>query len=139
MRVELVYMQYNISDSQVLFWCSVISFEMASLDTLFLCSARQQAWLFSYLVLNFFTKTKAFVLVKLFSLKKECWKFRIFNIYKLVRPWNKIVLTRDVEYSVHKGQRGDNLCKNDAQVDIYLKLSLIKSNPLVVYSLQRVS
>ena len=39
MRVELVYMQYNISDSQALFWCSVlIILEMASLDTLFLYS-----------------------------------------------------------------------------------------------------
>ena len=45
-RVELVYMQYNISDSQVLFWCSVfIILEIASLDTLFLCSEGQQAWL----------------------------------------------------------------------------------------------
>ena len=35
-RLELVYMQYNISDSQALFWSSVIILEMASLDTLFL-------------------------------------------------------------------------------------------------------
>ena len=33
MRAELVYMQYNISDSQTLFSCSVIILEMASLDT----------------------------------------------------------------------------------------------------------
>ena len=40
MRVELVYMQYNIIDSQDQFWCSVcITLEMASLDTLFLNSA----------------------------------------------------------------------------------------------------
>ena len=33
--VELVYMQYNVSDSQALFWCSaLIILEMASLDTL---------------------------------------------------------------------------------------------------------
>ena len=33
--VELVYMQYNISDSQALFLCFVlIILEMASLDTL---------------------------------------------------------------------------------------------------------
>ena len=40
---------------------------------------------------------------------------------------------RDVEYSVRKGQdyQDDNLCKSDAQVDIYLKLLLIKSNPVV--------
>ena len=36
MRLELVYMQYNISDSQALFWCFVIILEMASLDTLLL-------------------------------------------------------------------------------------------------------
>ena len=42
MRVELVYMQYDISDSQALFWCSaLIIWQMASLDTLFLCSAGQ--------------------------------------------------------------------------------------------------
>ena len=34
--VELVYMQYNISDSQVLF-CFVLILTVASLDTLFLC------------------------------------------------------------------------------------------------------
>ena len=41
-------------------------------------------------------------------------------------------MTRDVEYSVHKGQNllDDNLCKTDGQVDIYLKLLLIKSNPV---------
>ena len=39
----------------------------------------------------------------------------------------------DVEYSVRKGQnyQDDNLCKSDVQVDIYLKLLLIKSNPVV--------
>ena len=48
MRIELVYMQYKISDSQELFWCSVlIILEMVSLDTLFLCSAGHQAWLCS--------------------------------------------------------------------------------------------
>ena len=31
---------------------------MASVDTLFLCSWRQQAWLYSNLVLNFFAKEK---------------------------------------------------------------------------------
>ena len=45
---ELVYMQCNINDSQALFWCSdLIILEMASQDTLFLCSAGQQAWLCS--------------------------------------------------------------------------------------------
>ena len=42
-RLELVYMQYNISDSQALFWCPVIIVEMASLETLFLRSVGQQA------------------------------------------------------------------------------------------------
>ena len=37
-------------------------------------------------------------------------------------------------YSVHKGQnsRDDGLCKSDEQVDIYLKLLLIKSNAVVL-------
>ena len=39
------------------------------------------------------------------------------------------VLTHDVDYSVHNS-RDDNLCKSDAQVDIYLKL-VIKSNPVI--------
>ena len=47
-RVELIYMQYNISDSEALLSCSVFTIlEMASLDILFVCSARQQAWLCS--------------------------------------------------------------------------------------------
>ena len=37
-----LHMQYNISDSQALYWCSaLIIVEMASLDTLFLCSTGQ--------------------------------------------------------------------------------------------------
>ena len=43
-RVELVYMQYKISDSQVLFYF-VLILKTDSLDTLFLCSVGQQAWL----------------------------------------------------------------------------------------------
>ena len=41
-----------------------------------------------------------------------------------------------VEYSVHIGQNSldENLCKSDVQVDVYLKLLLIKSNT-VVFSL----
>ena len=43
-----VYMRYNISDSQALLWCFVlIILEMASVDTLFLCSAEEEAWLCS--------------------------------------------------------------------------------------------
>ena len=37
----------NISDSQALFWYSVIILEMASLNTLFLCSVGEQIWLCS--------------------------------------------------------------------------------------------
>ena len=44
--VELVYMQYNISDSQALF-CFVLILRMANLDTLFFGSVEQQAWLCS--------------------------------------------------------------------------------------------
>ena len=42
-------------------------------------------------------------------------------------------MTCDVEYSMHKGQNSldGNLCKSDMQVDIYLKLLFIKSNPVV--------
>ena len=47
MRLELVDMQYNISDNQALFWFSVNILEKVSLDTLFLCSAGQQARLYS--------------------------------------------------------------------------------------------
>ena len=44
----LVYMQYDIRDSQALFWCFVlVILRMASLDTLFFCSVGQQAWLCS--------------------------------------------------------------------------------------------
>ena len=46
-RLERVYTQHNISDRQAMFWCSVMILEMASLDTLFLCSAGQQTWLCS--------------------------------------------------------------------------------------------
>ena len=44
-------MQYNISDSQALFWCYVlIILRMVSLGTLLWCSVVQQAWLSSYSV-----------------------------------------------------------------------------------------
>ena len=43
MKVELVSMQCNKSDSQTLLWCYVvIILEIASPDTLLLCSAGQQ-------------------------------------------------------------------------------------------------
>ena len=90
MRVELVYMQYNKSDSQALFWCSVlIVLEMASLDTLFLCSAGQQVWLCSYLVFKVFTKTKTFVLIKLF-LWKKCNGFSLSRDHSKARPTGQV-------------------------------------------------
>ena len=48
-------------------------------------------------------------------------------------------MTHDVEHSVHKGQNSwdNNLCKSDVQVGIYLKLLLIKLNPAVFFSLQK--
>ena len=49
MRVELVFLQYNISDSQGLFW---------------------------------FTKTKAFVLVKLFLWKKRVYLFLFVRLFE---------------------------------------------------------
>ena len=41
--VRVVYMQYNTSDSQPLFWCFVLIILKPSLDTSFLCSVGQQA------------------------------------------------------------------------------------------------
>ena len=48
-------------------------------------------------------------------------------------------MAHDVEYSVHKGQNSldNNLCKSDMQVDIYLKLLLIKSNPVAFLLIQK--
>ena len=63
MRVELVYIQ---------FCCSVpIILGMVSLDTLFLFPAGQQAWLCSYLVLNFFCQNQGFCSYKIILIKKE--------------------------------------------------------------------
>ena len=54
MRVELVYMQFSIRDNQALFSCFVtVILRMASLNTLFLYSVGQQAWLCSQLALIF--------------------------------------------------------------------------------------
>ena len=47
-RVELVYMQYGISDNEALFWCFVLNIlRMSSLGILFLISVGQQTWLCS--------------------------------------------------------------------------------------------
>ena len=66
-------MKYNTSDTQALFWYSVlIIWEMASLNTLLICSAGQQPWICSWVVsFKFFAKTKAFVLIKLFLYIKK--------------------------------------------------------------------
>ena len=61
--VELVYMQYNISDSQALFSCFVLILRMASLDTLF-CGTVSLALYVLSLFLNLCPKIKAFVLTK---------------------------------------------------------------------------
>ena len=80
-----------------------------------LCSVGQQAWRCSYLVLKFFTKTKVFVLIKLFLYKKKRvylrnstllfffehpWKFGFFfnwslefsHAFSSVPLWNIYVL-----------------------------------------------
>ena len=63
---RLVCMQYNISDSQALFWCFVlIILKMARPDTLLVCSACPN--LFLALFKFFFSKIKGFVLTKLLS------------------------------------------------------------------------
>ena len=65
-------MQYNISDSEILFSCFVlITLKMASLDALFLCSVGQQAWLYSQLFLIFFCKNQGFCSYKIVLLKKK--------------------------------------------------------------------
>ena len=47
-RVELVYMQYSISDNEALFWWFVLNIlRMSSLGILFLISVGQQTWLCS--------------------------------------------------------------------------------------------
>ena len=47
-RVELVYMQYSISDNEALFWCFVLNIlRMSSSGILFLISVGQQTWLCS--------------------------------------------------------------------------------------------
>ena len=62
-------MQYNIGESQALLWCSVIVLEMAGLDTgLMFCVTPDLTLFLAYSY--FFTKTKAFVLIK-----KECRRF----------------------------------------------------------------
>ena len=80
MRVELVYMQYNISDNQTLIWCSVlVILRVTNLATLFLCYMGNQGWICSWLVVNFFAKIKAFVLIKSFLCKKEHISFHRYS------------------------------------------------------------
>ena len=55
--VELVYMQYNINDTQALFLCFVLILTMASLDTLFCGTASLALYVLS-LFLNFMPKSR---------------------------------------------------------------------------------
>ena len=65
--VKLVYMQYNISDNQALFWCFVlIILIMASLDACSYILWDSKPGFALSLFLIFFAKIKAFVLIKLF-------------------------------------------------------------------------
>ena len=61
-------MQYNIVTARLCSDCSCVPIilTMASLDSLFLCSVGQHIVICSELVLKFFAKIKAFVLLKLF-------------------------------------------------------------------------
>ena len=59
-RTSLHAVQYRQPGSVLMFF---IILEMGSLDTLFLCSVGQQAWL----ILKFFTKIKAFVLIRAYN------------------------------------------------------------------------
>ena len=61
--VELVYMQYNINDSQALFSCFILILRMTSLDT---CGTASQALYVLSLFLNFMHQ-KGFC-----TYKKEC-------------------------------------------------------------------
>ena len=106
MRVELVYMQYNISYSQALFWCSVlIILRMAGLDTLFSCSAGQQAWLCFYLALKFFTKTFLPKLLFLWNSsyqKNECNHCYLYNRSSHPEVFRKKGALKDLEKFIGK-------------------------------------
>ena len=52
---------------------------MASLDTLFLCSVGQQAWLFSWLALNFFCQNQGFCSYEIVFTKKRAY-FKLISI-----------------------------------------------------------
>ena len=94
MGAELVYssLQYNVSDSQALFWYFVvIILRMAGLETLFLCSAGQQVWLCSKFALKFFAKIKALVLVTLFLYKN--WNMFMFSAKRRICLFNVLNLT----------------------------------------------
>ena len=79
--VELVYMQYNISDSQALFSCFVLILRMASLDTLFCGTANLALYVLS-LFLNFMSQNQDFC-----TYKKECTlhEFTFMNIHDICR------------------------------------------------------
>ena len=75
-RTSLHAVQYKWQPGTVLFFIIII-LKMASLDTLFLYSVRQQAWLYPSFFLNFSAKIKAFVLVKLLLSKKSVNHFLV--------------------------------------------------------------
>ena len=94
MRVELVQMQYNISDSQALFWCFIlIILRMTSLDTT-LCS--YVLWYSTpifvlSLFLTFLPKSRLMIFWNC-SYKKEC-KLRhwlLWNTFASFSKWFEI-------------------------------------------------
>ena len=78
-QIELVYMQWTISESQALFWCFVliILLRMASYDTLLLCSVGQQACFFFHLKLFYSFSMKHFYIYKL----QEHYKAKIYAAF----------------------------------------------------------
>ena len=82
MRVELIYMQYNISDYQTLIWCSVlVILRVTNLATLFLSYViwESKTGFVLSLFLIFFAKIKAFVLIKSFLYKEEHISFHRYS------------------------------------------------------------
>ena len=81
MRVELFYRQYNISDSQALFSCSVlIILEIASLDTLLLCSGDIKPGFALSLLLIFLPKPRLLFLQNCCN-KKKCVNVTNLELY----------------------------------------------------------
>ena len=98
MRVELVYMQYNLSDGQALFWCfALIILSMVSLYTLFLCSVWQQAWFCFQLVLKNFCQNQGFCSY----IKKSVWYHKRSEIkLHLLQMQSYIVLCMKLAWKI---------------------------------------